>query len=160
MTSLRNKSPLVAAALLVLLASHSSGQEHPRKIKYQTVTKHFTCSHSARDFYAITDDEAWKRLWASLMYEGGPPAPEVDFSRNSLIAVFQGDQRSSGFDIAVSKIVKKDGHVTVHVKEVIPEDACKVLMVVTQPFHIVLTKKLDDPSVVDFKVKQRIKVCE
>jgi hypothetical protein len=33
-------------------------------------------------------------------------------------------------------------------------------MVVTQPFHIVLTKKLDDPSLVDFKVKQRIKECE
>ena len=44
-------------------------------------------------------------------------------------------------------------------KEVIPEDACKVLMVVTQPFHIVLTEKLDGPSI-QFKVKERIKECE
>jgi hypothetical protein len=160
MRSLRFKSPLVAAAVMMLLASHSSGQEHPQKLKVQTLTKHFTCSHSAREFYAVTDDDAWQRLWASLMYEGGPPAPEVDFSRNSVIAVFQGDQRSSGFDISVSKIIKKDGRVTVHVKEVIPEDACKVLMVITQPFHIVLIKKLDDPSLVDFKVKQKIKECE
>jgi hypothetical protein len=160
MRSPRCKSLLLAAAVMMLLASYSFGQEHPRKLKFQTVTKHFACSHSARDFYAVTDNETWTRLWATLVYEGGPPAPVVDFSRHSLIAVFQGDQRSSGFDISVSKIVKKDGRVTVHVKEVIPEDACKVLMVVTQPFHIVLTKKLDDPSLVDFKVKQRIKECE
>jgi hypothetical protein len=153
--------PILVASLLMAITPPSiPAQESARRVKFQTVTKHFTCSHTAREFYAVTDSAAWNRLWGSLVYEGGPPAPEVDFSRHSVIAVFQGDQRSSGFDITITKIVKRDGRVLVHVKEVIPEDACKVLMVITQPFHIVLTKKIDDPSLVDFKVKQKIKECE
>lgn len=160
MRSPRSRFLSAASLLILLLVTGGFGQEDARRVKHHTLTKHFTCAHSLRGFYAITDREAWERLWASLMYEGGPPAPEVDFSRHSVVAVFQGDQRSSGFDISVSKIIREGGRVTVHVKEVIPEDACKVLMVITQPFHIVLTKKLDDPSGVEFKVKRRIKECE
>jgi hypothetical protein len=151
---------LAVSILLTVSVPSAFGQQNARRIKFQTVTKHFTSSHFTRGFYAVTDRDEWERVWASFIYEGGPPAPDVDFSRHSVIAVFQGSQRSSGFDITISKIVKRDGHVVVHVKEVIPEDACKVLMVVTQPFHIVLTRKIDDPSLVDFKVKQKIKECE
>jgi hypothetical protein len=84
----------------------------------------------------------------------------MDFTQHSIIAVFQGNQPSSGYDISITKIVRSGRKLKVHVKEVSPDLPCKVLLVITQPFQIIQTEKIDDAAKVKFKIKPMITHCE
>jgi hypothetical protein len=77
-----------------------------------------------------------------------------------VIAVFEGDEPSSGYNISISKLVKSGKKLKVVVKEVVPADACKVLLVITQPVHIIVTNRVSDPDAVTFKMKLQLKECE
>jgi hypothetical protein len=88
-----------------------------------------------------------------------PPAPEIDFDRHSLIAVFQGQQPSSGYSISVSRLIKSGRKLKVKVREVIPQDSCVVLMVITDPVHIILTERIENPDRVSFRIQQQLTEC-
>jgi hypothetical protein len=99
----------------------------------------------------------WDKI--SSIYLPRPPAPEVDFSNESIIAVFQGSQPSSGYSTAVTRLVKSGKKLKVFVREVLPANDCAVLLVITRPYEIIRTEKVKDADRVVFKVKQDIKVC-
>ena len=150
------------AALFLFLPPGARSQEPMRKAEFETVAKDFACGHAARTNYVATTREEWEQVWNALNAGSYPipPAPEVDFSARSIIAVFQGNQPSSGYDIAITKLVKSGGRLKVHVREVVPDLPCKVLLVITQPFHIIQTEKIDRPEKVKFVMKQSLKLCE
>jgi hypothetical protein len=159
------KSPRSSAAfcavLLLLLSAHAYAQDQEQRVKFKTLAKYTSCGHTEKKNYVVTSYEQWDRLWgivASNSYPR-PSPPDVDFTRHTLIAVFQGFEPSSGYDITITKLTKSDDSVFVLVKEDMPEDACKEMLVTMQPFHIILIKKVDEKNVY-FKVKQRIKHCQ
>jgi hypothetical protein len=149
-------------ALLFLLSTGAMGQELERKAEFETVTKSFASGHPDKANYVVTTREEWERLWDAALSNTypRPPAPAVDFAQHSIIAVFQGNQPSSGYDISVTKIEKSGKKLKVHVKEVSPDLPCKVLLVITQPFQIIQTEKVDDAAKVKFKIKPTITRCE
>ncbi|HKP88090.1 MAG TPA: protease complex subunit PrcB family protein [Blastocatellia bacterium] len=164
------KSPLAKAAslsislaaFLLLLPASARGQEQERKAEFETIAKSFACGHAGKTNYVVTTREEWEKVWSAAHANAYPipPAPEVDFAGRSIIAVFQGDQPSSGYDISVTKLVRSGKKLKVHVREVSPDLPCKVLLVITQPFQIILTEKIDHPEKVKFKTKQELKLCE
>lgn len=164
------KSPLHKAAtfsisliaLLFSLSTGATGQELERKAEFETIAKSFASGHPDKTSYVITTREEWGRLWDTTLSNTypRPPAPEIDFIQHSIIAVFQGNQPSSGYDISITKIVKSGKKLKVYVKEVSPDLPCKVLLVITQPFQIIQTEKIDDAAKVKFKIKQTITRCE
>jgi len=133
-----------------------------RVITFGTVLKHFTCGHSQAATYVINDNDAWQSLWKATMSNTFPipPAPEVDFSQHSIVAVYQGNQPSSGYDVSIQRAVRSGKKVKIVVREVIPEDSCPVMLVITQPFHIILTDRVIDPEQTTFKIKTRVTHCE
>jgi len=164
------KSPLVKAlsfstslaASLLLFSAVAQGQQLERKAEFETIAKSFACGHTARASYVVTSREEWEKVWNAAYANTYPvpPAPDVDFTTRSIIAVFQGSQPSSGYDISVTKLVRSGKKLKVHVKEVVPDLPCKVLLVITEPFQIIETEKIDHPEKVKFNIKQDLKLCE
>ncbi|MGA9771161.1 MAG: protease complex subunit PrcB family protein [Blastocatellia bacterium] len=149
-------------ALFFLLSTAARGQELERKADFETISKNFASGQAEKMSYVVTTRDEWERLWDATLSNAypRPPAPEIDFTNHSIIAVFQGNQPSSGYDISISKVVKSGRKLKVYVKEVSPDLPCKVILVITQPFQIIQTEKIDDAGKVRFKVKSKITRCE
>ena len=153
---------IISTTFLLLCSAAVQGQQLQRKAEFETIAKNFSCGHAATANYVVTSREEWEKVWNAAYANTypAPPAPEVDFTTRSIIAVFQGSQPSSGYDISVTKLVRSGKKLKVHVKEVVPDLPCKVLLVITQPFQIIETEKIDHPEKVKFKMKQQLKLCE
>lgn len=159
------KAPLIRIAplmiLSLLLSRPVSAQQLSKAVEFDTLAKNVMSGHAEKMNYVITSKEDWEMLWdkVSSIYHPRPPAPEVDFSNESVIAIFQGSQPSSGYSTTVSKLVKSGKKLKVFVREVLPADDCAVLLVITRPYEIIRTEKVRDADRVVFKVKQDIKAC-
>jgi PrcB C-terminal len=151
-----------AVFVLMILLSPAKAQQMNHRIEFETIAKYLSSGHVEKKNYVITNKEDWERLWEKVVAYSypRPAAPEVDFSKHDLIAVFQGNQPSSGYSISVTKLVRSGKKLKVYVREVLPGDECRVLLVLTQPFEIIQTDKLEDAGRVVFKLKPEITVCE
>src|SRR5215217_5740829 len=132
------KAPFTKTALsmivTLLFLSPALGQPEGRAVEFETIAKYFNCGHIEKKNYVITNKEDWEVLWDKVVSNSypTPQAPDVDFSKHSLIADFQGNQSSSGYSISVERLVKRGRNLKVHVREVSPADTCRVLLVLTQ----------------------------
>jgi hypothetical protein len=95
---------------------------------------------SERRFVVVRSPEEWLELWAEI--NGNvlpiPPAPQVDFTRNAVAAVFQGLKRSGGYSIAVQGIFESGDRITVTVREDEPGPRNLVTMALSSPWHAVV----------------------
>ena len=164
MTSPRNiaRILLLVVSSLFILSFAADAQETNRKLRFDTVAKHFSSGHWEKMNYVIMSKDEWDRVWALAMSNTYPlpPAPEIDFSKRSVIAVFQGFQPSDGYSVSITKIVRSDGAIKVTVRESMPADSCHVLMVVTEPYHIIELDRVEDANAVTFKIKKEIRDCQ
>ena len=105
------------------------------------VSDTFSNIETAREV-VIKDAAAWSALWAEHS-KTRIAAPEVDFSRNMLVAVFQGSGNPGcdRFDIVYAGA--KDGKLLVEyeIRDMSPVTLC--LAAVTQPMRVALLPKLD-----------------
>lgn len=84
--------------------------------------------------YLITSAEQFRDLWE--MVGGTKPMPDVDFSKDVVMAVFAGAQSTGGYDIVVSNITDADVRtVTVTLKE--PGGNCARARTLTAPYQII-----------------------
>lgn len=92
-----------------------------------------------RRFVAVKDLDEWRALWGEIY--GNvlplPPLPEVDFSRQTLAAVFQGLKRSGGYSIEVEAVKESADRVTVVVREWEPGPRNLVTMALSSPWEVV-----------------------
>ncbi len=77
-------------------------------------------------------EEFWNELTAPTRPHGSAPLPEINFSRQTVIAAAMGTRGSSGFSIAIDGVYRKSSklYVAVHEHEMVH---CVVLTVVTNP---------------------------
>lgn len=92
----------------------------------------------------IKDAAAWSVLWAEHS-KTRIAAPEVDFSRNMLVAVFQGSGNPGCGSFDVVHVGSKDGKLLVEyeIRDMSPVALC--LAAVTQPMRVVSVPKVDAP---------------
>ena len=67
----------------------------------------------------------------------------INFNDEMIIAVFQGGHSSGGYSIKIKRINEKENSVEVFVKETSPSPLSGVTDALTQPYHIVKTKRVD-----------------
>lgn len=110
--------------------------------------------------YVIKDKGEWESLWAKLFpgLSPRPPLPEIDFERRTLLAVFQGAQPSSGYEISIREVVETENALEVSVKAFAPGKHCVVTGGFTRPFHIIEIPKTE--KLVVFNVKQKTRNCD
>jgi hypothetical protein len=96
---------------------------------------------------AIRTPEEWKALWAEHVQPQipAPPAPEVDFDRYTLVAVFAGEKPSTGYSVAIQRIQFQPDRVIVHYAETAPPRDAAVGAALTQPYEIRLIPKTGLP---------------
>lgn len=98
-----------------------------------------------RTNFRITTDEEFRELWSMIYGTGGPAMPAVDFSKNEVIAVFDGSHSSGGYRVKVTDVTDADGKRTVRLTRHAPTDDCQVASVITSPFQIISVPKTDLP---------------
>lgn len=87
--------------------------------------------------------EEWSKLWTQHGGEG--KAPEVDFSRATVIAVFLGTRPTAGHSVEITRIDKDDAGLVVTWRERAPAAGDLVAQMLTSPFFIVRTESHGGP---------------
>jgi hypothetical protein len=88
------------------------------------------------------NDKEWAALWQQ---HAGParPAPKVDFTTRTVVAVFLGSRPSAGYRVEVSA-TRRDGKTLIVTWRELPPDRDSLLaQVLTSPAHLVSIPKFD-----------------
>lgn len=131
----------VLAGLLISLLSCGVRVPQSREVTFQTLARGANGGVCESRNAVVKTESEWAALWKAVHAQGEPPAPHVDFSKQMVIAVFQGERSSGGHSIEVKKMVEEGGQVKVLVEEVAPGKNCLSAMVITCPYHLVVTAK-------------------
>jgi hypothetical protein len=83
----------------------------------------------------IRDANGWAAFWSEL---GVGDRPDVDFTRDLILAVAAGQQSSGGHEIAVDKVSQRDGELIIEVVETSPGPNCMTTASLTQPVDVVI----------------------
>jgi PrcB C-terminal len=82
----------------------------------------------------IRDPNTWTRFWNEL---GAGVQPQVDFSRDLVIAVASGERTSGGHDIVVQRVTRAGSELRIEVLETSPGPNCLTTAAMTQPVDVV-----------------------
>jgi hypothetical protein len=85
----------------------------------------------------IRDQATWAHFWSEL---GAGVRPEVNFSRDLVIAVALGQRSSGGHDIAVQRVTRTGGQLRISVVETSPGPGCMTTAALTQPVDVVMVE--------------------
>jgi uncharacterized protein (UPF0248 family) len=148
---------LIVLFCLALLPAPVKAQAD--SVCFLSVLKVSDSSHAEEQNVVINDNAQWQSLWRTLFTNTSekPPLPEIDFTRRTVVAVFQGEQASSGYQISIEEIVETENALDVSVKAFSPGKRCVLLGKVTRPLHIVEIEKTQKEIVIH--VKHRIRNC-
>ncbi|HZN98129.1 MAG TPA: protease complex subunit PrcB family protein [Gemmatimonadales bacterium] len=91
----------------------------------------------------IRDANAWAEFWSEL---GVGERPEVDFSRDLVIAVAAGQRPTGGHEIAVGQVAQNSGALTISVVETTPGPNCMTTASLTQPVDVVVVPSVNAKS--------------
>jgi hypothetical protein len=103
----------------------------------------------------IRDANAWAEFWSELGVGG---RPEVDFTRDLVVAVAAGQQPTGGHEIAVDQVTNRNGELTISVVEITPGPNCMTTSALTQPVDVVVLPAVDARSW-SFVEHQEVRGC-
>jgi len=103
----------------------------------------------------IRNANAWAQFWSEL---GVGEQPNVDFTRDVVVAVAAGQRSTGGFEIAVDRITQTDGELSVEVVERTPGPNCMTTTSLTQPVDVVVVPVADARSW-SFMERKEIRAC-
>lgn len=87
-------------------------------------------------FLRVDDEDEllqlWNRAWGSRLEV--PPVPDVEFGRETILAVFQGQQPTGGYGIEVSDVVVEGSDMFIDMRFVEPEPGAVVTQQLTSPW--------------------------
>jgi len=85
--------------------------------------------------YLITSSDALHELWE--MVDATTTLPKIDFKTHAVVAVFAGEQPTTGYKIAVAEIEDSSArHVSITLTK--PDSTCMVGQALTTPYEIVV----------------------
>jgi hypothetical protein len=95
---------------------------------------------SPRQAVARTDAE-WTALWKA--HGSGRPAPTVDFSTRTVVAVFLGSRPSAGYRVEITGTRRNGKRLVVTWREIPPGRDSLLAQVLTSPAHLVSIPRFD-----------------
>lgn len=95
--------------------------------------------------FKLDTQAGWEELWSrhQANVSPAPGAPDVDFSREMVIAAVDQTEPSGGYRFEITGIEEIEGRLVVRVSKTIPGPDCIVTAVIAQPFHVVRMAKSD-----------------
>ena len=79
--------------------------------------------------------EEWSKLW--MLHGGDRTRPNVDFSREIVVAVFMGTRPTAGFGIEIFRVRQEGVALVISYRETRPSPDSVTAQILTSPFHIV-----------------------
>lgn len=105
---------------------------------FETITKgQIAVAQDRRANYRIKTAEEFAILWNLIYSDNGPSVPVIDFSREEVIAVFDGSHSTSGYGVEVTDVRIEGGARVIEIVRTEPGDTCKVSVGIENPFHII-----------------------
>ncbi len=133
-----------------------NGSISEKELKFKTIeTESYPYRKNAENLI-IKNAKDWTQLWNSLGHSALPP--EVDFTSDMIIGVFQGEKSTGGYGIEINKIIEKGNAIEASVTETSPGRGCMVTLAFTSPFQVVKAQRSDKEVV--FKTEKVITQCE
>ena len=108
----------------------------PSPVSFQKIVSGTNSSVTKRVNYLITSPIQLKNLW--LMIDAAETAPAIDFSKYVIVAVFAGQNPTTGYDIQISKIEDTATARIVSLTLAKPDGNCITGQAVTAPYELVL----------------------
>lgn len=139
---------VVAIVLGAILLSYDSSAP----INNQSAAVSFAVLHEGeqsgeiteRVNYRIRTEDEFASLWMALHTDDATQVPYVDFEAHDVLAVFEGERPSGGYDISVVSVMERgDGTVAVTILHEEPGATCMTISVITSPFELVVVPKSD-----------------
>lgn len=147
------KKPTFAALAALLLSVAASAQVVGPWSKLEGQRS----SIADRRMVAVSDKAAWEQVWKE--HSADAPVPAVDFSKESVVAVFLGETRAAGVKIEI--VVQDDmidaNRLNVFYKEIRSAAKPFAAQMVCRPFAMVKVRKA---ATVSFEVNGRVSIPE
>jgi len=99
---------------------------------------------------SYSDDQIYKVYTSQTIFEAdyaltslaSHTAPELDYTTETVIGLFMGNQPSSGYKIKATSIKSNKSHLVVFIEKITPSDKCLTEKVETQPFQFIRIPKI------------------
>ena len=98
-----------------------------------------------RTNYRIQNQQDLNTLWSLVYGSSGPSVPTVDFSKNEVLAVFDGQHVTNGYKVSITQIAEGNGTRTVFIEHKAPGPSCKLAQTPTTAFQIVQVAATAEP---------------
>jgi hypothetical protein len=149
---------LVLVAVLYTGCSNSGSDE--TKVPSEIVLDGMYSAVEDKREVLITNNEQFQSLMNEIYKDMDqmPRFPVVDFTKNSVVAVFIGQRSNGGFMVTIDSITEGSKFVNVNIIETTPGPNCMTTQALTRPFAIVKIPKTDKKPV--FKTRQIVKDCQ
>ncbi len=120
------------------------------EVDFTTIAKGTYSGYEKASQKVIDNQEQWEDLWQqhTCDTEPPPPVPQENFTRYMLVAVFAGEQPSSGYSVEIISVKKTDDALVIIVEYDEPEPGVLVQDVITYPYHIVRILQTDVNKIV------------
>ncbi len=144
---------------LIFIACSNQGSDETKLSMEIVMDGTYSGVEDKRELLINTNDEYQKLM--NEVYKNldqMPRIPVVDFTKNSLVAVFIGNRSSGGFMVIIDSITEGSKSISVNVTESTPGKNCVVTEAITRPYTIVKIPKTEKKPI--FKTKQIVKDCQ
>ncbi len=159
MIKLKQIAVIFTVVISVAAFSCSNTGEEESIISFEVIHGGTSTAVTEKKQVVATNNDDYQKLmnevYANL--DQMPRIPDVDFSKNDVVAVFMGAKSTGGYSIKVDKVIKRTDAVTVAVNEISPGPKCAVTQMITQPYEIIKVPKLNQK--VKYIFKQKVDEC-
>jgi hypothetical protein len=145
----------VGAALMVAACGGSPERTGGNGMEIEEIGRGSFSQIQAERMEVIRDASDFRSVWRQAGRRG--EAPEIDFDREMVAAVFMGERRTGGYSIAVEKVEQIGSGVLLHVLLREPGPDCMTTQALTQPWQIVRLPRVEGE--VDFHIRQETVEC-
>lgn len=143
-----NTNRLIAIAVFAFSLAARIALAQQSELKFTTLLQQHQSAHTQKKNYVIRSQAEWQKLWREMQGEQfvrnraslDSALRKIDFTKQMIIGVFQGEQPSGGYSIAVAKLVRANNRLEVFIEEKSPGADCFTTQMLTYPFHIIVTE--------------------
>jgi len=125
---------LVLVWLILMTTSLPAQTQGPR-----TIEKGDQSNIDSAKQVVVRAEAEWAQLWRQ--HAPDRPQPRIDFSKETVIAVFMGSRPNAGFGTAIVSATEGGGALVIRYSETRPSRDVITAQVITFPFHIAAIPK-------------------
>lgn len=109
------------------------------EVEFSTLVEGLYCKNESAANYVLQTAGDYVTL-RNKTEINAPSSNTMDFSKEMVLAVFQGKKSTGGYNIKIKNILETKDTLEVYIKETCPSEDMIVTQAFTSPYHLVKTK--------------------